>query len=381
MKRYRLAALGLGVLVLLLLLLTLFGFRGLPGDTVVVELGFEASSSTRAQAFDEALVNALERGHFGAELRRRMDHPARSAHLDGFHADRCEVRQIDFERFARWHERSGAESAPGALFSSSSGHRIAGLLQSPASGVNYVGAATYCAAAGGRLPWAGEWEALAVGRGGRLYPWGDTFNDDAWPYQDAHRNASQPCGAHPAAATPEGVHDLAGNAMEWSRGRREAAQPQPGAHGAPAVRATGRAIYALSAAWLPIDPETRSHHLGFRCVYAQPPAIRHCRGVPRRNRWRCRPANIPSVCRRICGLRGSRCCCPRPATVKRGLWSGRVRRGASKWRVVRSAATTIARSSAIRWCSSACSPTNTNHAGRTTRRATGRGNSMSRSCR
>ena len=273
MKRYRLAALGLGVLVLLLLVLTRFGSPGLPGDTVVVELGFEASSSTRARALDEAVVNALERGHFGAELRRRLGHPARSAHLDGFHADRCEVRQIDFERFARWRKRSGVEPAPGALFSTSSGHRIAGLLQSPASGVNYAGAAAYCAAAGGRLPWAEEWEALAVGRGGRLYPWGDAFDDGAWPYQDAHRNASQPCGAHPAAATPEGVHDLAGNAMEWSRGRRDAAQPQPAAHGAPAVRASGRALYALSAAWLPIDPETRSHHLGFRCVYAQPPAV------------------------------------------------------------------------------------------------------------
>ncbi len=273
MKRYYIAALGLGVLLLLLLGLTRFATHALRGDTVVVELGFESSHSDRARALDETLLEVLERGHFGTELRRRLERPAHTIQLPDFYADTCEVRQIDFERFARWRQRNTAADPAGALYSSSSGHRIAGLLQSPASGVNYAGAAAYCEAAGGRLPWAEEWEALAVGSEGRLYPWGDTFDDRSWPYQDSHRNASQPCGTHPAAATPEGAHDLAGNVMEWSSGRRQAdeSQWQPGAHGAPPVRANGRAIYALSAAWLGIKPETRSHHLGFRCVYERPP--------------------------------------------------------------------------------------------------------------
>ncbi len=280
MKRYGygIAALGLGVLLAVLLLLTRFGSTALRDDSVAVELGFESSHSARARVFDEALLDTLERGHFGDELRQRLDHPAHRVQLDGFRADVCEVRQLDFERFAHWRRRNDSDPAtldPGALHSSSSGHRIAGLLQSPASGVNYAGAAAYCKAGGGRLPWAEEWEALAAGRGGRLYPWGEGFDDGSWPYQDAHRNASQPCGAHPAAATPEGVHDLGGNAMEWSRGQRAARSPelQPGAHGAPAVRARGRALYALASAWLRIKPETRSHHLGFRCVYEQAPKL------------------------------------------------------------------------------------------------------------
>ena len=273
MKRYSIAAFGLGVLLVLIGLLTRFGSHALRGDTVMVQLGFTHSSSSRARALDEYLLETLERGHFSTELRQRLQRPAHQMQLDGFHADTCEVRQIDFERFASWRQRIGgdADFAAGALYSSSSGHRIAGLLSSPASGVNYAGAEAYCEAASGRLPWAEESEAMAVGRGGRLYPWGDTFDESSWPYQSAHRNASQPCGAHPTAATPEGIHDLAGNVMEWSRGQRAAHPPQPSAHGAPAVRANGRALYALSAAWLGIKPETRSHHLGFRCVYDQMP--------------------------------------------------------------------------------------------------------------
>ncbi len=107
MKRYRFAAIGLGVLLLPLLLLTRFGAHALRGDTVTVDLGFEASRSARAQALDEHLLTALERGYFGAELRRRLDRPARRVQLERFWADRCEVRQIDFEQFARWRRRSG----------------------------------------------------------------------------------------------------------------------------------------------------------------------------------------------------------------------------------------------------------------------------------
>lgn len=275
MKGYGIAAFVLSILVLALLLMTQFNFRSLKNDTVAVELGFDGSHSPRAQAFDQFLFEALERGYFGTELRQRLDRPAHTTQLDTFWADTCEVQQRDFESFARWQQRNGTPLPdPSALYSSSSGHRIAGVLESPASGVNYNGAAAYCAASGGRLPWAEEWEAMAVGLEGRLYPWGDTFDESPWPYQSAYRNAAQSCALHPETSTPEGIHDLAGNVMEWSLGQRSAPSLErlSGAHGAPAIRLRGRPLYALSAAWLGIKPQTRSHHLGFRCVYPQPPA-------------------------------------------------------------------------------------------------------------
>ena len=266
------AALALGAMFVCVLVLSRFACSAPGGDTLQVELGFRASSSERARAFDAVLLNTLERGRFNDELRKRYDRPARRVQLARFWADVCEVRQLDFERFANFLRRAGSTRAPK---SASSGHRIAGLLQSPASGVDFAGAQLYCRAAGGRLPWAEELEALATGRAGRLYPWGDEFDAVAknfWPYQDANRNASQPCGTHPQSATPEGVQDLANNAMEWSAGARARGGEAPAAHGAPSVRANARALYALTAAWFEVAPETRSHHLGFRCVYDKKPA-------------------------------------------------------------------------------------------------------------
>ena len=269
MNAYKLAAIGLLVLLGLVGWVTRFGAGELQSDTRTIQLGFAAAQTARAKPLDEATLDALERGYFSRELSARLDRPPHRAQLDEFWVDRCEVRQIDFERFVAWREQNG-EAAPR---STSSGHRIAGLLHSPASGVDAADAELYCQSAGGRLPWAEELEALASGRNGRLYPWGDSFDGSFWPYQDSHRNASQPCAIHPRASSPEGVHDLANNVMEWSRGRRDAhpRDRRPGAHGAPPIRARGRALYALSSAWLPIGAHTRSHHLGFRCAYNQPP--------------------------------------------------------------------------------------------------------------
>ncbi len=260
----------LGVAVLTVFALTRLDFHAKRTATEEVLLGIEFSQDSRAQAVDLAVLSVIEEGAFGQELRLRLGRSATAAEISPFRMDVCEVSQGNFERFVAWlGERDANQSGVlGAIpESSSTGNRVAGLMRSPASGVDFLGAETYCRLLGGRLPWAEEWEAAASGQEGRLYPWGDDFDDDSWPHRDALRNASQACGSHPSRATPGGIHDMAGNVMEWSRSIGSEDGPGTAAHGAPPVRVRGRAVYALNAAWLEIEPETRSHHLGFRCVY------------------------------------------------------------------------------------------------------------------
>ena len=284
MKRGFVLVAGLAVMTGVAGLLTRPLVHSLRADKVTADLGIRSAPSERARIVDEHVLDGIESYAFGRELRLRLDRPPRRVRLEPFYIDRCEVRQIDFERFVKWHEaRNGLSRATpdsplpdrrsGALASASTGHRIAGLLRSPATGVDFFAASLYCAAVGGRLPWAEELEAAAGGREGRLYAWGDTFDPEVWPYLDPDRNAARPCGSHPSSDSPQGVHDLNGNAMEWSAGSLAAAPDarRPAAHGAPAARRRARALYALNAAWLPIAPATRSHHLGFRCAYDSPP--------------------------------------------------------------------------------------------------------------
>ena len=292
-NRLAVAAPLVAVTVAVALLMRPF-LQSVGADRVTVELGVRSAPDPRARAVDGHVLAAVESGAFGSELRSRLDRPARTVRLAPFLIDRCEVRQSDFERFAIWLRDGGAADRPeggppepnegagprpdgsgiraSSLVSASAGHRVAGVLDSPATGVDFFGAARYCAAAGGRIPWTEELEAAAGGREGRLYAWGDEFDPGAWPYLHGDRNAARPCGSYPPSDSPEGVHDLNANAMEWSAGSL-AAPPgvrEPAAHGAPAVRARARALYALNAAWISIPPTTRSHHLGFRCVYDAP---------------------------------------------------------------------------------------------------------------
>jgi formylglycine-generating enzyme required for sulfatase activity len=92
-------------------------------------------------------------------------------------------------------------------------------LQYPARPVVYVSwyeAAVYCAWRGCRLPTEAEWERAARGTEGRKYPWGDApANPSRLNYSGSQIGHPTPIGIYPLGATPEGVHDMAGNVWEW----------------------------------------------------------------------------------------------------------------------------------------------------------------------
>ncbi len=120
-----------------------------------------------------------------------------------------------------------------------------------------------CAFTGARLPTDDEWTWLAMGASGRRYPWGDTglvCSRAAFGLVDGPcaRGARGPdlVGARPLGASPEGLHDLAGNVAEWVTVGEGA-------------RARGGAFSATAASelrgWRPESPPD-PRAVGARCV-------------------------------------------------------------------------------------------------------------------
>jgi iron(II)-dependent oxidoreductase len=84
--------------------------------------------------------------------------------------------------------------------------------------VSLEDARAYAAWAGKRLPHEWEWQYAAQGTDGRIYPWGNDWNDKAVPVQGKGHELPGPddVDAHPEGASQFGVLDTTGNVWQWT---------------------------------------------------------------------------------------------------------------------------------------------------------------------
>lgn len=136
--------------------------------------------------------------------------------LGAFAIDRTEVTVAAYERCVI----DGACARNAYARSSPS---FAGDSQ-PMIAVTWHEARAYCRWARGRLPTEAEWERVARGRDGRMFPWGNLFNPrlanvgQASPTCRSSADGFEftaPVGSFADGASPDGALDMAGNVAEW----------------------------------------------------------------------------------------------------------------------------------------------------------------------
>ena len=146
----------------------------------------------------------------------RRHHRRRMA-IEPFWIDRFPVTNAQFKVFL---DASGYAPADTRNFLNhwQDGAPPAGWENKPVTWVALEDARAYAAWAGKRLPREWEWQYAGQGTDGRLYPWGDDWDETAVPAPSLDRVMPVPADvdAHPRGASPFGVEDMVGNVWQWT---------------------------------------------------------------------------------------------------------------------------------------------------------------------
>jgi formylglycine-generating enzyme required for sulfatase activity len=172
----------------------------------------------------------------------------RRVHVSSFYLQQHEVTNAEYRRFDPGHD-AGAQA------------------NHPVVNVSWYDAMAYAAWLGGNLPTEAEWELAARGSVGRMYPWGNErptrtrANYDPDGGGVGRTPGTAPVGSFPEGATPERIHDLAGNVWEWCRDGLSNARVLKGGSYFNGER------YLATAPRNSLHPEGRESVVGFRVAW------------------------------------------------------------------------------------------------------------------
>jgi len=255
-----------------------------PRGTVAVPAGPSWSGSSL-----EARASAVEflTAAYGAEateplMRLRAEPEPRSTKISEFRIMAHPVTQADYARFARstgapepwidatrWEaQQPGMPYAAVERFAWTDGQPPEARRHHPVVLVDRHDALRYCAWWGethggrGTLPTEAQWNRAAGGDDGTAFPWGNQHDPTRANTWETGVGDTTPVGASPEDASAFGVHDMAGNVLEWTRTRSGATHSvlKGGSWNASLVE-------ARTTSRQPAPDDLRHITVGFRCVF------------------------------------------------------------------------------------------------------------------
>jgi formylglycine-generating enzyme required for sulfatase activity len=178
---------------------------------ILIPAGNFTMGSTEQQALDSFALckNDCSKDDFLAE------YPQHTVFVNDFYIDKEGVSNADYKMFVQATNHEAPPYWNDSDLNSSN---------QPVVGVNWNDAKAYCEWLGKRLPTEAEREKAARGTDGRIWPWGNTWDNTksnhgkgGSPYYDDSDGYkyTAPVGAE-LGVSPYGVLNMAGNVWEWT---------------------------------------------------------------------------------------------------------------------------------------------------------------------
>ncbi|MBI2877119.1 MAG: SUMF1/EgtB/PvdO family nonheme iron enzyme, partial [Candidatus Tectomicrobia bacterium] len=203
----------------------------------------------------------------------------RTVYVEGFSIDKYEVTNRQYRKFV---EATRYPRIPDH-WQQNDNRPPPGEEDYPITFVSWYDAKAYAKWAGKRLPTEAEWEKAARGTDGRHYPWGMEFDKgkaNTWESWGGSTGQTKAVGTHQGGVSPYGIHDMAGNVMEWTATEiKRYSQTKDGGGGQREelplvlVRGGGWSSDGVDSSTFSrtiTEPYIRSGGVGFRCARSDP---------------------------------------------------------------------------------------------------------------
>jgi formylglycine-generating enzyme required for sulfatase activity len=151
----------------------------------------------------------------GSNTGDAFERPSHTVVMAPFFMD---ITEVTCEAYARFLEATGRKAPSGWAGSAPP----KGTERNPVTGVSWDDATAYATWAGKRLPTEAEWEYAARGTDGRKYPWGAQWLPNRANASETAAGRMVDVERFPEGRSPFGLHDMSGNAWEWTSTALEA---------------------------------------------------------------------------------------------------------------------------------------------------------------
>ncbi len=193
---------------------SLLGVDGV--EMVLVPAGDFIMGST-SDDVDTALALCSQSGNRCSRSDFTNEMPQRTVYLSEFYIDVTEITNDQYRACvnAGVCAAPSDSDAPDVRYRVSNYYNMRQYDDYPVVRIRWEDARTYCQWVGEQLPTEAQWEKAARGTDGRIFPWGNSFNNNRANTEEGGGDNVKSVGSYPDGRSPYGVYDMAGSVWEY----------------------------------------------------------------------------------------------------------------------------------------------------------------------